>query len=68
MFNEIQVGLLYIAFQKQCNKYLQVLIPDIYGTINENLLSELCKLDFYQKSLDFEIVKETVLPIIENTK
>lgn len=42
------------------------------GQINEHLLNELNALDFYQKkhpkSLGFEFVKETVLPIMENYK
>ncbi len=42
------------------------------GKVNENLLSELNALDFYQqkfpKSLGFEFVKEIVLPLIENYK
>ena len=40
------------------------------GICNENLLQELNTLDFYQKkhpkSLGFEFVKETILPIIES--
>jgi 1,6-anhydro-N-acetylmuramate kinase len=39
------------------------------GLINNSLLNELNNLDFYQqthpKSLGFEFVKETVIPIIE---
>jgi anhydro-N-acetylmuramic acid kinase len=42
------------------------------GICNENLLNELNNLDFYQqkhpKSLGYEFVKETVLPIIESYK
>jgi anhydro-N-acetylmuramic acid kinase len=42
------------------------------GKVNENLLSELNALDFYQqkfpKSLGFEFVKEIVLPMIESYK
>ncbi|WP_395049387.1 anhydro-N-acetylmuramic acid kinase [Flavobacterium sp.] len=42
------------------------------GKVNENLLSELNALDFYQqkfpKSLGFEFVKEIVLPMIESHK
>jgi anhydro-N-acetylmuramic acid kinase len=42
------------------------------GKVNENLLSELNALDFYQqkfpKSLGFEFVKEVVLPMIESYK
>ncbi|HEY4628527.1 MAG TPA: anhydro-N-acetylmuramic acid kinase [Flavobacterium sp.] len=42
------------------------------GQINEHLLNELNALDFYQKnhpkSLGYEFVKETVLPIIESYK
>jgi len=42
------------------------------GKINSELLNELNSLDFYQqkhpKSLGFEFVKETVLPIIESYK
>lgn len=42
------------------------------GKVNENLLSELNALDFYQqkfpKSLGFEFVKEIVLPLIESHK
>lgn len=42
------------------------------GKINENLLSKLNALDFYQqkfpKSLGFEFVKEIVLPMIESYK
>jgi anhydro-N-acetylmuramic acid kinase len=44
----------------------------ITGICNENLLNELNNLDFYQqkhpKSLGYEYVKETVLPIIESYK
>ena len=40
------------------------------GSINSKLLKELNQLDFYQqkypKSLGFEFVKETILPLIEN--
>lgn len=40
------------------------------GNLNQKLLSELNALDFYQKkypkSLGFEFVKETLLPLIEN--
>jgi anhydro-N-acetylmuramic acid kinase len=40
------------------------------GSINSELLKELNQLDFYQqkypKSLGFEFVKETILPMIEN--
>ena len=42
------------------------------GKVNENLLSELNALDFYQqkfpKSLGFEFVKEIILPMIESYK
>jgi anhydro-N-acetylmuramic acid kinase len=42
------------------------------GKVNENLLSKLNALDFYQqkfpKSLGFEFVKEVVLPMIESYK
>lgn len=42
------------------------------GKVDTNLLKQLNQLDFYQKkypkSLGFEFVKETVLPIIENYK
>ena len=40
------------------------------GTVNSELLNELNQLDFYQKkypkSLGFEFVKETILPLIES--
>jgi anhydro-N-acetylmuramic acid kinase len=40
------------------------------GTVNSELLNELNRLDFYQKkypkSLGFEFVKETILPLIES--